>query len=237
MSINASATEPNNLWDDRGVRTAQTIYFRECGRMYTEITVDAAVERAIELGLGYMVVASTTGYTAKKALAACRAHDWPGKLVVITEHVGYHEPGFQPFEEETREWLTSQGVAVHTATHALSSITRAFRLRWQGIEMLEIVAETLRRISRGTKTAIEATIMAANAGLVPVDEDVVAVGGTGEGADSAIVLRPAAMNAFFDLKVREFIAMPQVRTAELEPVDLSSPEAAGSEGDDASTRP
>jgi hypothetical protein len=224
--MTASGETVNKLWDERGVRSAPTLYFRECGEDYTEITLDAAVDRAVELGLNYLVIASTTGYTARKAFAIREARGWTGKLVVITEHVGYHGPGTQPFEEELRVWLTERGVAVHTATHALSSITRAFRLRWQGIEMLEIVAETLRRISRGTKTAIEATIMAANAGLVPVDEDIVAVGGTGKGADSAIVLRPAAMNAFFDLKVREFIAVPQARTAELEPVDLSSPEAA-----------
>lgn len=221
-----SKADRADAWDERGVRIAPTLYFRECGRAYTRVTLEAAIERALELGLNYLVVASTTGFTAKAAYDICEEHQWSGHLVVITEHVGYHGPGIQPFDSELRDWLCERGVAVHTATHALSSVTRAFRLRWQGIEMLEIVAETLRRISRGTKTAVEATIMAANAGLVPVDEDVVAVGGTGQGADSAIVLRPAAMNAFFDLKVREFIALPQARTAELEPTDLSSPEAA-----------
>jgi hypothetical protein len=36
-----------------------------------------------------------------------------------------------------------------------------------------------------------------------------AVAGTGRGADSAIVVRPANQNRFFDLKVREIIAMPR----------------------------
>jgi len=214
----------NSPYDERGVRTAPTLYFKECGQAFTEITARAAVERAIELGLGYIVVGSTTGYSAKKLYEAGQAAGWSGQLVVITEHFGYHAPGHQAFSDDTRRWLEERGVLVHTGTHAFSSVARAFRLRWQGIEMLEIVAETLRRISRGTKTGVEAAVMAANAGLIPIDEDVVAVGGTGRGADTAIVLRPAEMNHFFDLKVREFICLPQVRTAELEPKDLSSPE-------------
>ncbi len=211
------------LWDERGVRVAPTIYFRECGRACTEIAVRAGAERAFELGLRYYVVASTSGYTAERAHAACQEVGWDGQLVVVTEHVGYHAPGFQPFDPEIRARLAAQGVVFHTGTHALSSVSRSFRLRWQGIDMLETVAETLRRISRGTKTAIEASIMAADAGLVPVDQDIVAAGGTGKGADTVIVLRAASMNCFFDVKVREFVALPQMRTAELVPTDLSSP--------------
>jgi hypothetical protein len=46
------------------------------------------------------------------------------------------------------------------------------------------------------------------AGLIPTDCDVICVGGTGRGADTAVVLRPAHMNRFFDLRVREVLFKP-----------------------------
>lgn len=50
--------------------------------------------------------------------------------------------------------------------------------------------------------------MAADAGLIPVDNDVVAIAGTGRGADTALLLRPANTARFFDLKIKEIIAKP-----------------------------
>jgi hypothetical protein len=81
------------------------------------------------------------------------------------------------------------------------------------------VAGPFRRFSQGVKAAIECTIMAADAGAVPVDEDIIAVAGTGKGADSAIVMRAANQNRFFDMKVREIIAMPQFWFRSARPVE------------------
>lgn len=50
--------------------------------------------------------------------------------------------------------------------------------------------------------------MAADAGLISVDRDIVAVGGTGRGADTALRIHPANAARFFDLKIREIIAKP-----------------------------
>ena len=58
------------------------------------------------------------------------------------------------------------------------------------------------------KVCVEIAVMAADAGLVPTDRDVLCVGGTGSGADTAVVLRPAHMNRFFDLRIREVLCKP-----------------------------
>jgi len=116
---------------------------------------------------------------------------------------------------EVRRKLEEAGAVVFIGTHALSGPPRSFRLRWGGIDTAEVAAETLRRISRGTKTCAEIALMAADADLIPTDSDVVAMGGGGGGADTALVIRPANMNTFFDLKVREFIAMPRLRVGEV----------------------
>jgi len=71
------------------------------------------------------------------------------------------------------------------------------------------MAFTLRTFGQGTKVAVEVALMAADAGLVRTDEDVIALGGTSEGVDTALVLRPANSARFFDLKVREVICKPR----------------------------
>jgi hypothetical protein len=58
------------------------------------------------------------------------------------------------------------------------------------------------------KVAIEISVMAADAGLVRTDENIVVIAGTEVGADYAIVLKPVNSNDFFDLKVREIICKP-----------------------------
>ena len=51
--------------------------------------------------------------------------------------------------------------------------------------------------------------MAADAALIPTDTEIIAVGGSGKGADAAAVIKPAHMNNFFDMEIREIIAMPR----------------------------
>ena len=50
--------------------------------------------------------------------------------------------------------------------------------------------------------------MAADTGLIPFDKDVVAIAGTGKGADTALRIKPAYAARLFDLKIREVIAKP-----------------------------
>jgi hypothetical protein len=63
-------------------------------------------------------------------------------------------------------------------------------------------------MGEGTKVCVEITLMAADAGLIPADKDVVAVAGTGKGADTALRIKPANATRFFDLRIREVIAKP-----------------------------
>ena len=40
------------------------------------------------------------------------------------------------------------------------------------------------------------------------DEDVIAIGGTGRGADTAVVLSPVNSQDFLDLKIKEILCKP-----------------------------
>ena len=52
-------------------------------------------------------------------------------------------------------------------------------------------------------------MMAADAGLIPEGEEIVAVAGTGKGADTVLLVRSAVSKRFFDLKVLEVLAKPR----------------------------
>jgi len=56
--------------------------------------------------------------------------------------------------------------------------------------------------------ACEITLMAADAGFVPAGQPVLAIGGTGRGADTAAVILAANAQDFFDLRVLELLCMP-----------------------------
>jgi len=72
----------------------------------------------------------------------------------------------------------------------------------------DVIANTLRIFGQGMKVVTEIALMAADAGLVRTDEDVIAIAGTGRGADTAVVLKPVNTEDFFDLRVKEILCKP-----------------------------
>jgi hypothetical protein len=183
----------------------KTVYFQASGEQNTESVLELVKGYAQAEGIRDIVVASTTGETGVKASRLFRDFN----VVVVSHHVGFQEPGVWEMEEENRKKILENGAKILTATHALSGVERAVRKRFGTIMPLELIAHTLRLFGEGTKVCVEITIMAADAGLIPVDRGVIAIGGTGRGADTALVIRPASASRFFDLKIREIIAKPR----------------------------
>jgi hypothetical protein len=180
------------------------VLFEKAGTENTEKVLRLVRERGESLGIRTCVVASTRGRTARKARTLL-----PGfRIVAVTHVTGFTEPNFQELPADERRRLQESGVEVLTAAHALGSIGRAVRNKLDTYQVDEIIAHTLRVFGQGTKVAIEIALMAADAGLVPAGEPVISVGGTDEGADTALVLLPASTHRFFDLKVRETLCKP-----------------------------
>ena len=71
-----------------------------------------------------------------------------------------------------------------------------------------VVANTLRLFSQGTKVCVEIAMMAADCGAVGIDKQVISVAGSHAGADTALVLTPAASNRIRDLKIHEILVKP-----------------------------
>ncbi|HDO20016.1 MAG: hypothetical protein NDF53_01725 [archaeon GB-1867-097] len=185
--------------------TRKITYFERCGRRNTEETLRLAKERADELGVRDVVVASTTGETGVKACEIFKGFN----VVVVTHSVGFRSPGINEFEEENRRRILEMGGRIFTGTHALSAVERSVRRQLSTWLPLELMANTLRIFGEGIKVAVEIAVMAADAGLIPIDGEVIAIGGTGRGADTAVVLKPAHSTNFFDLEIREIICKPR----------------------------
>jgi len=183
---------------------AKIVYFDEPGKENTDEVLRLAKRRAKELGIKTILVASTTGDTALKAMEVFKG----ARIVAVSHFTGMREPNTQDFTEENRQKVLSAGGAVLTATHLFSGLGRAMRKKFNMYLFEETVANTLRIFGQGMKVACEITLMAADAGLVRTDEDIIVIGGTGRGADTAAVLRPVNSEDFFDLKVREILCKP-----------------------------
>ncbi|WP_022851242.1 pyruvate kinase alpha/beta domain-containing protein [Limisalsivibrio acetivorans] len=192
--------------------TKDTVYFSEAGAVNTEKALETAVQTAVKESVQAIVVATSTGETAFKLKDTADRLGYGGKLIAVRYHEGFHKPNEHMMNEENLTKLHSMGFDVHTGTHALSSITRSFRIKWQGIGVPEIVAETLRLFGRGLKTCVEVAVMAADGGRIPdIHEDVIAIAGTSKGADTALLLRAAYQNTFIqDMKIRRIICKPEV---------------------------
>ncbi len=183
----------------------KTVYFHSAGGHNTDTVLKLAKEYAEAEEISNIVVASTTGETGVKAAQMFTDFD----VVVVTHHAGFREPGVHQLREELRQQISKHGAKILTSTHALSSVERAVRKRFGTIQPLELIANTLRLLGEGTKVCVEIVVMAADAGLIPVDKDVIAIAGTGRGADTALLIKPANASSFFDLKIRETIAKPR----------------------------
>ncbi|NTU60486.1 MAG: hypothetical protein HGA98_05460 [Deltaproteobacteria bacterium] len=186
--------------------SVQTLYFRTRGPENTEALLAHASRRARELGLRKVVVATSSGETARRALAFFPAPDF--QVVAVSGVTGFEEADVQELSDEARAGLEAAGAKVVTAAHAFGGVGRGIRNKLKTYQVDEIMAHTLRLFGQGTKVALEVSYMACDRGWVRTDEDVLAIAGSESGADTALVLRPANSHRCLDAVVREVVAKP-----------------------------
>lgn len=184
--------------------TAPCIYFAQTGSSNTARTLELVRARAETLGIQTILVASTSGATGLHAARALRGL----KVIVVSHSTGFRTPDTQELIAENQAAIKATGATTLTCQHAFGGVGRAVRRKLGTYEIEEIIAFTLRTFCEGIKVAAEMCLMAADAGLVRTDEPVIAVAGTGRGADTAAILKPAHAQAFFDLRFLEIICMP-----------------------------
>lgn len=180
------------------------MYFDQPGKENTDQTLRLAAERGRELAINEAVVASTTGKTAYRAMELLDGF----RLTVVTYHCGFKVPFESRMKDDVRKDIESKGVPVVRSSHALSGLERSVSKKYSGIYPVLMIADTLRLLGQGTKVAVEVAVMAADAGTLS-GADIVSIGGSGGGADAALILKPAHQNNFFDLRIREIICKPR----------------------------
>ncbi len=184
----------------------KTVYFDNPGKDNTEAVFKIVAERAKELGIKSIVIASTAGANAVKAVDTFKGMN----LVAVAHSTGLREPNMQEFTAENKKYVESKGGKVFIGTHLFTGLSGAMRKKFNTYEIGDVVANVLRVFGQGMKVVCEVGVMAADAGLVRTDEDIIVIAGTGRGADTAVVMRAAPSNDFFDMKVKEILCKPRL---------------------------
>lgn len=179
------------------------MYFEKPGIENTEKTIELAIKTAAERNIKYIVFATTTGYTADMI------PDGTGlNFVCVTHSYGTKAPGENHMPREKFEEIKLRNIEICTASHIFSGVERAISNKFKGAGEAEIMAASLKLFCEGMKVVVEISAMAADGGYIPVNEPVIAIAGTGRGADTAVILRASHASRIFDTKIDEIICKP-----------------------------
>ncbi|MBN2103956.1 hypothetical protein JW835_07945 [bacterium] len=182
----------------------QTRYFDESGGENTKTVLKLVQDWADRLDISNILVASTSGETGFQAVKAIQHH----QIIVVSHSAGFREADLQEMDSSRRKAIEDSGGRVLTCQHAFGGVGRALRLQYNTHSLEEFIANTLRVFGQGMKVIAEITLMAADAGWIDTTHDIIAVGGSGQGADTAAVIRPANATRFFNLKIRGILCKP-----------------------------
>ena len=200
----------------------KTVYFDEPGPQNTDAVIQAIKERLKDSRIRYVVVASESGKTALKVARALK--DLNVKIVCVSGYAGIRRVEGRPWPDikgEIREELENLNVKILDETPWIfksSAIDYQFLGESSPSSIMHKILSRL--MGYGFKTAIEITLLAADAGAIPISEEVIAIAGTGwlgGGADCAITIKPSVLpDAWFldvekGVEVREIIAIPRVK--------------------------
>jgi len=217
-------------------------YFERPGPVNTRETLECCRRRAAELGLERVVIASLRGESASLALEVFDGTDLkivavtipPGAFWVVdslendiwrdigefrAQRAEWKKAGLErvrmDMDEETSSRLAGAGVTVVRGTIPFYGIGTSLSARFKGMNYEQYFTEALRLLSGGTIVCVEVALMAADAGAIPLNEEVVVAAGTSMGLDTALVMRPSTSLTFTDpevgLEIREVIAIPRAK--------------------------
>lgn len=183
-------------------------YFEEQGNDYTDELIRAVRDKLEATDdIKRILIASSTGASALKLYGA--VEEFGVEIINVTHNMGFSAPNEADISQEMIEKLEDVGIRTFIGSHAFSGAARGVTNKYGGYSPLDIVADTLRMFSHGVKVSAEISIMAADAGLVPVGEKIIAIGGRGHGVDTAVILTPVNSKDLFNMKFHEIIAMPK----------------------------
>lgn len=175
------------------------VYFEDITPANTEAVFRLVQDRLKGSRIKKLVIASTTGSTAQKAMDFFK--DSGVKLVIVPHQFDFHRET-NAFPQELVKKLRDAGHEVHFGTMLFH--TDSFYGSNSGTTM----ANLLRCFCQGVKVCFEIVLMATDGGHITSGEKVIAIAGTARGSDTAIVMQAASTQHMRNLKVNEIICKP-----------------------------
>lgn len=179
-----------------------------------------------------VVVASTRGEVGLAVAKLFRG--LKANLVVVGHSVGFREANKNEFSADAKKEIEELGGSVLQSTMPFHSINDAIQAKVgssverlianalhattaksgapnyiSGLTPETLIADALRIMGQGTKVCVEIVAMACDNGLVESGKNVLAIAGTGRGADTVLVVKSANSRRIFDMKIVEVIAKRQ----------------------------
>lgn len=183
-----------------GVFMKKEITYYESTKQDHTLETFALVEQKIaETGVNKIILASTTGRTALKAMEYFA--DKHISLIIIPHQYGFSSET-NLFPSDTVKTLRENGHEVHFGTMLFHTE------KLYGSNVSTIIADFLRCFSEGVKVCYEITLMAADGGLVKSGESVIAIAGTGANSDTALLLQASTTRNIRALRINEIICKP-----------------------------
>ena len=173
-------------------------YFDAPGAENTGAALAIAKKRAQQAGIKRVVVASTTGETAREASRVLEGAEI--KLVVMPHQRGFRDK--ERFDMELVSELERQGHRVYWSTMLFHTG------ELYGNEAPTALANMLRTFGQGIKVCLEILLMAADGGMVDRGEKVIVIAGTGRGADTAVLATASTSNRIGEVRIHEILCKP-----------------------------
>jgi hypothetical protein len=213
------------FWSEDMSFTGTIRYFEFCGEVNTEDVLHVVKDCCDRSKISTVVIASETGRSAIKAVDILGS-----KIDVVVTHypaktwgprgdipIGLMREEYKKF----REWLKKHGVRIVQGTRPFAPPSRS--IEWEYPTPEGIIDKTLEVFGAGTKIAIEAALMATDAGVIAEHEEVISCAGTFKGLDTALLVRSTyAMNFFRDFEVKEILARSCCRVKKLPEYDYEN---------------
>jgi hypothetical protein len=181
-------------------------YFKKKGPTNTQKALEVALEGCKEYAVNTIVVASSTGDTA---LRLQEMVDSSIDIIAVTYSAGIkYTDKVETFNRRV-DTLLGKGIRIVRGIHAFSGVERGLENKYKsGLTPLNIIADTLRMFGQGMKVCVEISTMAAEHGFILPDNRVVAVAGSGSGADTVVLIKPAFAARIFETRIEATLCIP-----------------------------
>jgi hypothetical protein len=187
-----------------------TFYFDVHGEINTEKAIELSRDRASELGIGNVVVASETGLTALRVLEA-----FPdSKVVVVSSAAGTCVEG--SVMGDLKIGIPDEGILVELRERG-AEVVRGTDPFWNlaahtgMVDACRLGMMYFKVICGGLHVCMTAVLEATDAGHLVEGEEAIALAGSFVGLDTAIVAGASnSVNFFRSFEVREIICKPRL---------------------------